>query len=66
METLLAKPSKEIVDKACQLISEKQVVALPTETVYGLFADATDSCACENIFKAKAEFGLCKLMNRRF
>ena len=53
METLLAKPSKEMVDKACELISSRQVVALPTETVYGLFADATDSVACENIFKAK-------------
>ena len=53
METLLAKPSQHIVDKACEYIDNKQVVALPTETVYGLFADATSSCACEEIFKAK-------------
>lgn len=53
METLLAKPSQHIVDKACEYIGNKQVVALPTETVYGLFADATSSCACEEIFKAK-------------
>lgn len=53
METLLAKPSQHIVDKACEYINNKQVVALPTETVYGLFADATSSCACEEIFKAK-------------
>lgn len=53
METLLAKPSQQAVDKACEYISDKQVVALPTETVYGLFADATSSCACEEIFKAK-------------
>ncbi len=53
METLLAKPSEQIIEKACELIKNKQVVALPTETVYGLFADATSSFACENIFKAK-------------
>ena len=53
METLLAKPSQHIVDKACEYIDNKQVVALPTETVYGLFADATSSFACEEIFKAK-------------
>ncbi|MBQ7816309.1 MAG: threonylcarbamoyl-AMP synthase [Oscillospiraceae bacterium] len=53
METLLAKPSQQIIEKACTLIKDKQVVALPTETVYGLFADATSSHACENIFKAK-------------
>lgn len=53
METVLAKPSQSIVDKACEYINNKQVVALPTETVYGLFADATSSCACEEIFKAK-------------
>ncbi|MBE6888144.1 MAG: threonylcarbamoyl-AMP synthase [Ruminococcaceae bacterium] len=53
METLLAKPSQDIVDRACEYINNKQVVALPTETVYGLFADATSSCACEEIFKAK-------------
>ena len=53
METLLAQASHSIMDKACEYIDNKQVVALPTETVYGLFADATSSCACESIFKAK-------------
>lgn len=53
METLLAQPSQQIIEKACELIKDKQVVALPTETVYGLFADATNSHACENIFRAK-------------
>lgn len=53
METLLAKASQHIVDKACEYIENKQVVALPTETVYGLFANATSSVACEAIFKAK-------------
>ena len=53
METILAKPSQQAVDTACEIIKSKQVVALPTETVYGLFADATTASACEEIFKAK-------------
>ena len=53
METLLAQASQHIMDKSCEYIDNKQVDALPTETVYGLFADATSSCACEEIFKAK-------------
>lgn len=32
---------------------DKNIVALPTETVYGLFADATDATACKSIFEAK-------------
>ena len=53
MNTVLSQPSQQIIEKACELIKDKQVVAMPTETVYGLFADATDGAACENIFKAK-------------
>ncbi|MEG1801749.1 MAG: L-threonylcarbamoyladenylate synthase, partial [Oscillospiraceae bacterium] len=53
MDTLVALPSQQSIEKACEIIKSKEVVALPTETVYGLFADATDVAACENIFKAK-------------
>lgn len=53
MNTLIEKPSEAAIQTACGLIKSKQVVALPTETVYGLFADATDCSACEKIFKAK-------------
>lgn len=53
MKTLMMQPSQQAVEKACELINSKQPVALPTETVYGLFADATDASACENVFKAK-------------
>ena len=53
METILAKPSQQAVDTACETIKNGGVVALPTETVYGLFADATTPSACEEIFKAK-------------
>ena len=53
METKVLKPTKDNIATACQLISAGQVVAIPTETVYGLFADATSAKACEGIFTAK-------------
>lgn len=42
----------QIVD-AARLIREGEVVAFPTETVYGLGADALSNQAVEKIFKAK-------------
>ena len=53
METLVMQPSQEAVEMACKILTSNDTVALPTETVYGLFANATDICACEKIFKAK-------------
>ncbi|MGA7239396.1 MAG: L-threonylcarbamoyladenylate synthase, partial [Bryobacteraceae bacterium] len=41
------------VDQAAQLIREGKLVAIPTETVYGLGANALDAAACERIFVAK-------------
>lgn len=38
---------------AAALIGAGQPVAIPTETVYGLAADATDSAAVERIYEAK-------------
>jgi L-threonylcarbamoyladenylate synthase len=43
----------KIVDLAVGLLSEGEVVALPTETVYGLGADALNSEAVAKIFAAK-------------
>ena len=53
MDTKILKPTQESIRLACDLISSGDVVAIPTETVYGLFADATKADACANIFKAK-------------
>ncbi|HEU0274867.1 MAG TPA: L-threonylcarbamoyladenylate synthase [Candidatus Udaeobacter sp.] len=39
--------------RAVQLLREGEVVALPTETVYGLAADALDPTAVAKIFEAK-------------
>jgi L-threonylcarbamoyladenylate synthase len=41
------------VDAAARLLREGQIVALPTETVYGLAADALNPAAVARIFEAK-------------
>jgi L-threonylcarbamoyladenylate synthase len=41
------------VDRAAQLLRSGGLVAFPTETVYGLGADATNAAAVEKIFAAK-------------
>lgn len=43
----------EAVREAAQLLLDEQVVAFPTETVYGLGADATNKQAVQRIFEAK-------------
>ncbi len=53
MQTLVLKPNEENIKLACELLNNSQVVSLPTETVYGLFANALNHSACEGIFKAK-------------
>ena len=41
------------IDKAVQLLLEGALVALPTETVYGLGANALDIKAVAKVFEAK-------------
>ena len=41
------------IARAAQLLREGRLVAFPTETVYGLGADATDAAAVAGIFAAK-------------
>ena len=43
----------QAVDEAVRLLKEGEVVALPTETVYGLAANALDAAAVAKIFEAK-------------
>lgn len=43
----------EAIRKGAVLIQEGEIVAFPTETVYGLGADATNEKAVKKIFKAK-------------
>lgn len=41
------------INEAAQLLQQGEVVAFPTETVYGLGADATNAQAIEKVFRAK-------------
>ncbi len=47
------KPEKEVMAKAAEVIMRGGLVAFPTETVYGLGADALNPRAVERIFQAK-------------
>jgi len=42
-----------MIDKIAEELKKGKVVALPTDTVYGLIADATDKKAVEKVFKIK-------------
>ena len=44
---------KDALREAVALLQEGEVVALPTETVYGLAADATNADAAAKVFEAK-------------
>ena len=39
METKILKPTKENILKAVEILKQGEVLAVPTETVYGLVAD---------------------------
>lgn len=41
------------LDRACELIKQGELVAIPTETVYGLAADAKNALAVQKIFETK-------------
>lgn len=51
--TRLVQPTDATIDHAGALIREGRLVAFPTETVYGLGADATNDRAVAAIFAAK-------------
>ncbi len=56
METKIFKVTKDslnILSEASKLLNDGKLVAFPTETVYGLGANAYDSEACKSIFLAK-------------
>jgi L-threonylcarbamoyladenylate synthase len=52
MDTLIIN-AKDGIDAAAQLIKQGETVVFPTETVYGLGADAFDGRAVAKIFEAK-------------
>ena len=53
LDTKCLRPSEEAMQAAARLIQNGDVVAFPTETVYGLGADARKEAAVRKIFEAK-------------
>lgn len=53
MNTQLLKATTEGINEAARLLRDGQLVAVPTETVYGLAADALNPKAVASIFAAK-------------
>lgn len=53
METLLLTPNEENLLLAANALQDGQLVGMPTETVYGLGADALNEAAVRAIFAAK-------------
>ena len=53
MNTLQLNAEKQDIAKAGKLLKDGELVAIPTETVYGLAADALNGEAVANIFQAK-------------
>src|SRR5699024_606842 len=47
------QPNHQAIQEAAELLKNGETVAFPTETVYGLGANAADSRAVSKIFKAK-------------
>ncbi len=53
MNTVVLSTNSEDISYAARLINNGEVVGIPTETVYGLAADATNEDAVRKIFAAK-------------
>lgn len=53
METLKLKDDKNGIKTACEILKKGGIVAVPTETVYGLAANCYDEDAVKKIFEAK-------------
>ena len=47
------KPTQAVIARAARVIRQGGLVGLPTDTVYGLAADATDDDAVAGVFRAK-------------
>ncbi len=53
MDTVILEANEENIAKCAEMLKKGEVVAFPTETVYGLGANALDAVAAAKIFKAK-------------
>ena len=57
METQLRNADEQSIREAAQLIKKGAIVGFPTETVYGLGANALNPEAVHRIFEAKGRPG---------
>lgn len=57
METRVLLPTEDALLEAAQLLKEGSLVGIPTETVYGLGANALNAEAVKHIFEAKGRPG---------
>ena len=53
INTALLQPNTEGIEQAARFLRDGQLVAIPTETVYGLAANALDGQAVASVFAAK-------------
>ncbi len=53
IEVNVKKPDPKVIERAAKLLHDGEIVVFPTETVYGLGADAFQPSALEHIFEAK-------------
>ena len=53
MQTEILQPTEKNLLRSAELIRRGELVAFPTETVYGLGADGLNVAACQKIFAAK-------------
>ena len=53
MRTQVLPVTEESIALAARLLNQGELVALPTETVYGIAADARNGAAVRKIFEAK-------------
>ncbi|HRP06392.1 MAG TPA: Sua5/YciO/YrdC/YwlC family protein, partial [Opitutaceae bacterium] len=53
MRTRIVPPTPENIERLTRVLRRGGVVAVPTETVYGLAANALNEAACARIFEIK-------------
>ncbi len=53
MQTRIYRPTPHNLRRLANLLRAGQVIAVPSETVYGLAGDALNPAACEAIFAAE-------------
>ena len=60
----ILKATEENLDLCKQQLDNSRVIAVPTETVYGLAGNALDKIALNTIFEIKIFIGLKKFTNK--